>query len=478
MQFFADFEQLAIALYQLRLESKDLDLVYRYLDPPNLSEAGKLLVQDLLENAHFPDLGEAISAENLESRLLILIRYTRSQIEAAEAAQDALITELLNSKLAAEDLDCDLGNFSDLPAYQQASLGLMDIDPESPQGMIIAALSKRGVINGYPDRTFRPDNNINRAEFLKILMESGFAEEFTGSNCFVDVSTEWFAPFVCTAQAKGIVQGYGDGTFAPGQDISNVEALKITFETLAPELISSSEGKWWQKYWDPAEELEILPSEVVTPGAVITRGQMAQIVYLTLVEDILTEELVLAAPNGSAEFSIEELAAKQELSKQENESVGIFEQVYADPGLGYEIGYNEEWEAESPSDFMLVLRGKEETVAEGAVINIQTIASAEGGGVYQSLNELVLDLKAQIAELPGSKFILEEDISDGEISAETFLASYSFDGQNYLQWQIIVASPQENRFYTWAYASLETDFEANLKTAEAILKSWKVYALE
>src|SRR3989339_626459 len=87
---------------------------------------------------------------------------------------------------------------------------------------------EEGIIDGYDDNTFRPDNNINRAEFVKIIMGSVFdVEEISGENCFSDVSNEWFAKYVCTAKTNSIIQGYPDGLFHPEYDISFTEAAKI-----------------------------------------------------------------------------------------------------------------------------------------------------------------------------------------------------------------------------------------------------------
>ena len=52
----------------------------------------------------------------------------------------------------------------------------------------------------------------------------------SGQNCFSDIGAEWFAPFVCAGMANGIVGGYPDGTFRPEQNINVAEALKITLK--------------------------------------------------------------------------------------------------------------------------------------------------------------------------------------------------------------------------------------------------------
>ena len=88
----------------------------------------------------------------------------------------------------------------------------------------IEYLEGEGVVEGYEGEYYKPEKKINRAEFLKILMLVGAFEVGEESGCFTDVADEWFAPYVCKAKAEGLVQGYGDDTFKPGDYINFVEA--------------------------------------------------------------------------------------------------------------------------------------------------------------------------------------------------------------------------------------------------------------
>lgn len=101
----------------------------------------------------------------------------------------------------------------------------------------IEYLYNKGIISGYPDKTFRPDNPINRAELLKILVGDRISEvehvDEWGTlhpdyqNCFSDVHDEWFAPYVCLAKKKGWIDGYPDGSFQPSQYVNRAEAIKM-----------------------------------------------------------------------------------------------------------------------------------------------------------------------------------------------------------------------------------------------------------
>ena len=77
----------------------------------------------------------------------------------------------------------------------------------------VAYLKGKGSISGYPDGLFRPQETVNRAEFLKLIFRSKGEVEPVAVACFSDVPVDaWFAPYVCAAKRRGIVQGYSIGS--------------------------------------------------------------------------------------------------------------------------------------------------------------------------------------------------------------------------------------------------------------------------
>ena len=90
----------------------------------------------------------------------------------------------------------------------------------------VAYLSEFGILSGYSDGTFRPNNKITRAEFVKI------AESFEALTCglspYNDVDGgHWAFRYIVSSAAKGWISGYPDGSFRPNSFISRAEAVTI-----------------------------------------------------------------------------------------------------------------------------------------------------------------------------------------------------------------------------------------------------------
>lgn len=137
---------------------------------------------------------------------------------------------------------------------------------------------EKGMVQGYEDGTFKPDNLINRAEFVKILVSSKYQGPLDGSNCFTDINHEWYAGFVCWAQQYNIVSGYPDGTFGPAKMINLAEGLKIVLESYKFNMGTATDP-WYKKYYDYAKENDYLDKIEANIGDYITRGEMAQLLY-------------------------------------------------------------------------------------------------------------------------------------------------------------------------------------------------------
>jgi len=93
----------------------------------------------------------------------------------------------------------------------------------------IETLTALGVITGYEDGTFRPEQVVTRAEMAKLLVVTlGFGDLVSGSKSnFTDTQGHWADAYIALAAGKGIVIGTGDGKFAPDKTVTYNEALTM-----------------------------------------------------------------------------------------------------------------------------------------------------------------------------------------------------------------------------------------------------------
>lgn len=158
-----------------------------------------------------------------------------------------------------------------------AHAAFVDVSNTHVNAEAIAYVQSQGIVGGYPDGTFGASRNINRAEFTKIVIEAT-STDISGSQCFPDVSDQWFAKYVCTAKNLGVIGGYPDGTFRPEKEVSFVEASKIIAVAFDTELNVETDI-WYEGYVRSLAGINAIPTSVHSFDAKITRGEMAEMIY-------------------------------------------------------------------------------------------------------------------------------------------------------------------------------------------------------
>ena len=105
-----------------------------------------------------------------------------------------------------------------------------DISANKDLFKIVSFLETKKAIN--KSKQFFPEEKISRAAFVKMTVAATFDKHWIkGKNCFSDVENEWFAKYVCTAKRAVIVSGYNDQSFRPEENINFMEAVKIISNT-------------------------------------------------------------------------------------------------------------------------------------------------------------------------------------------------------------------------------------------------------
>lgn len=177
----------------------------------------------------------------------------------------------------------------------------LDVKPGYKYFVAISYLKNNGMIVGYEDNTFKPNQKVTRAEALKLLMEEqadkqqNNQQDDISKRPFTDTPlSEWYIPYLITAKEKDIINGYPDGTFKPDNTINLAETLKIYLKSIAEDegiVFEIAESNlfndtpidaWYTKYTAYAGEkgiINIYSNNTVNPEQELTRGYLAEIIY-------------------------------------------------------------------------------------------------------------------------------------------------------------------------------------------------------
>lgn len=176
----------------------------------------------------------------------------------------------------------------------------------------VSYLYRQGTVQGYPDGTFQPERIVSRVESLKFIfagldqsLTSGLTANYTDTR-----SDEWYSSYLSNASSRGIVQGYSDGSFRPGQGVNRVEFLKILFSTVdvSVDPVVTEDPyddvnalSWYAPYVQYAKEKNIFPisGSVFNPAEPMSRLEVAEVIYrmITVLDNDEEEYSALHRPS-------------------------------------------------------------------------------------------------------------------------------------------------------------------------------------
>ena len=171
----------------------------------------------------------------------------------------------------------------------------------------IEALYRRDIVKGRDEGIFAPDDILTRAEFTKIALKSIGEEidlnEEVKNSPFEDVPLyAWYVLYIEKAKEIGLIHGYPDGTFKPDQPITKVEAIKILMNAFEFDLEDVGErtdafrdldiSQWYYPTVHYAIEKELTDGRRLSTGTIvghafdpssnITRAEMAKLAIKTI----------------------------------------------------------------------------------------------------------------------------------------------------------------------------------------------------
>jgi len=221
-----------------------------------------------------------------------------------------------------------------LPAYAKS---YTDVPQSREDYIAVEDLTSRGIFEGRPDGTFGPDDFVNRAEAITIVVRAVANEKniISKNNCFPDVyGDDWYVKYICYAEDLGWISGYPDGTFQPIRTVSKVEFLKILLNAYGVDTETLNEftnsiardveyaDAWYFPYMKYALASSMTSAdsfENLNPGIALTRGQVA----------LLTDRFLLYR-EGGRDQSLLTFAEKDIRSTFDHlDSLNVYDAKYA-----------------------------------------------------------------------------------------------------------------------------------------------------
>lgn len=162
----------------------------------------------------------------------------------------------------------------------------------------ILDLTRRCIVHGRElgiENNFQPDEIFNRAEAAKVLVKTyNLYPQKVVVTPFSDISANsWYAPYIVAARRAGLINGYGNGTYRPEQGISRVEALAMVARANGVDVsgysgnsgfLDVSESQWYAPYiaWGIDKGIVTANNGNFNPGTVISRAEYAMMVSLSI----------------------------------------------------------------------------------------------------------------------------------------------------------------------------------------------------
>ena len=193
-------------------------------------------------------------------------------------------------KIISVIVSCLLAASAGTAAFADDTVIFADVQ-DTPYETAASYLAEEGILNGFPDGSFRPGQSISRAEACTLVSKMMDAAETelaasaaSAAGAFSDVTEDnWFAPYIGYCVAEGYVIGYTDGTVRPQQQISFHEFVTMICRA-AGDTDSSLGDTWPSNYIESARDRGLLEGlsdfDEQTEGSdPLDRGNAAIIAY-------------------------------------------------------------------------------------------------------------------------------------------------------------------------------------------------------
>ena len=180
-----------------------------------------------------------------------------------------------------------------------------DVAETASYAQAVEVLGALGVISGYEDGTFKPDNNITRAEVATMVVaalnRSADADGAKGTTKFDDMNVDaktWATGFVNIGVQEGFISGYEDGSFKPDNNVTFAEMVSMLVRVAGYGRYAEYLGGWKTGYLSVGNDYGITKGVACAEDVAVTRGQVAQMIYNTLVDVPMVKSTTLTTDSN------------------------------------------------------------------------------------------------------------------------------------------------------------------------------------
>ncbi|MBR5614718.1 MAG: S-layer homology domain-containing protein [Clostridia bacterium] len=162
-----------------------------------------------------------------------------------------------------------------------------DVTEDSAYYEAVETLNKLGIVTGYEDGTYKPEDGVTRAEMAALIARiQGYGEtaKAPANTAFTDVpSSHWASGYIANAAGMGIINGYGDGTFGPEDPVLYEQAVKMIMATLGYTPYAEHNGGYPTGYLAAAQRYDVsLNVANAAVGSEANRGTVAQLLAMAI----------------------------------------------------------------------------------------------------------------------------------------------------------------------------------------------------
>lgn len=186
-----------------------------------------------------------------------------------------------------------------IPAQAQAT-SFSDVSSDYWARPFIRELANRGILSGFPDGTFRPNDPVTRAQFAAMVRQAFRRAAVREANNFMDVPSDyWAAAAIREAYTTGFLSGYPENVFRPDENIPRAQVLVSLSNGLGYNAVNAVDNTlrtyndagavpdWAKNSIAAATEKRIVVNypdvRVLNPNRSATRAEVAAFIYQALV---------------------------------------------------------------------------------------------------------------------------------------------------------------------------------------------------